>query len=700
MRSRLGWVFGLLVPLLVWSSPAQAQCGGTQLCAPGAGDCTIASTCTITVPAAGLTIDLGARKLVLTKTLTVQGAGPLTINAGSVLVDGGSIIAPGSDGVGGTIIVNAATSATYQNDALVDVSGGIAGGNVDLEALDGDLTFSGRIKANGTTRDGDGGAISLGASGNMTVAGDKIDASGGDHAGGGFIDIEVVSGSLLVTAPLAAPGGDGGDVILVGGTTLQTTASADINVSATRDAGSGGSIDLSASGDVSIAGNADGTGAVSADPSFNDGGDGADYDITSDTGSVTVTGQGDMSAAAGGTGGELDFEAGLDLTVSKPMTTMSTGADGMGGDVTFFAGRAITVSQPVNAQGGAFGGTTDVEAGTSADISGQLIVDGTMVAGQNFLSGCTVTVESMGLLSALGPADAMPGAAMNIVQAGSAMTIAGTLKAGAENLLTFRQPPAPVLTGATIVPAATIQQDPNIPCCVACPVTTTTSSTTTLPTTTTTSSTTTTSIGPTTTTSTTIVVTTTTVPTTTTSTTPTTTSTTTSSSPSTTSTSSTSTTTTSTSTTSSTTEVTTSTSSTTTPVSTTTTTTGAGDCTQQPLEGFDAVDCRIDILSTAIGAESPEEFGGPREAHSLITRLDKARAFLDSARQGTKVRSKLRLATRQLRTLNRALQKTIKNGKTPPQVGQFLSDRIQEALVELNQLSGSRRTSSGNAEPP
>jgi hypothetical protein len=700
MSSRLGWVFGLLVPLLVWSSPAQAQCGGTQLCAPGFGDCTIASSCTITVPAAGLTIDLGARKLVLTKTLTVQGAGPLTINAGSVLVDGGSIIAPGSDGVGGTITVNAATSATYQNDALVDVSGGVAGGNVDLEALDGDLTFSGRIKANGTTRDGDGGAIALGASGNMTVGGEMIDASGGDRAGGGFIDIEVLSGSLMVSVPLNAPGGDGGDLILVGGTTLQTTASADINVSATGDAGSGGSIDLSASGDVSIVGNADGTGAVSADSTFNDGGDGADYDITSDTGSVTVTGQGDMSAAAGGTGGELDFEAGLDLTVSKPMATTSTGADGMGGDVTFFAGRAITVSQPVNAQGGAFGGTTDVEAGTSADISGQLIVDGTMVSGQNFLSGCTVTVESMGVLSALGPADAMPGAAMNIVQAGSAMTIAGTLKAGAENLLTYRQPPAPVTTGATIVPAATIQQDPNIPCCVACPVTTTTSSTTTLPTTTTTSSTTTTSIGPTNTTSTTIVVPTTVPPTTTSSTTiviPTTTtsttSTTTSSSPSTTSTSSTSTT--ITSTTTSTTEATTSTvaptttstSSTTTPVSTTTTTTEAGDCTQQPLEGFDAVDCRIDILSTAIGAESPEEFGGPRKAHSLITRIDNARAFLDSARQGTKVRSKLRLATRQLRTLNRALQKTIKNGKTPPQVGQFLSDRIQEALVELNELS-------------
>src|SRR5262245_61990682 len=193
MSSRLGWVFGLLAPLLVWSSPAWAQCGGTQLCAAGAGDCTIATSCTITVPAGGLTIDLGARKLVLTKTLTVQGSDVLTINAGSVLVDGGSIIAPGASGICGSLSILAATSLTFQNDALVDVSAGVAGGMVDLEAWKRDLDYSGRIKANGTTRDGDGGGVSASATGNMTVAGGTIDASGGDRAGGGFIDIEVTN---------------------------------------------------------------------------------------------------------------------------------------------------------------------------------------------------------------------------------------------------------------------------------------------------------------------------------------------------------------------------------------------------------------------------------------------------------------------------------------------------------------------------
>src|SRR5262249_5060251 len=369
-----------------------------------------------------------------------------------------------------------------------------AAGFVDLEASS-DLTFLGKIKANGTTRDTDGGTITFGAPGNMTVAGGGLDASGGDRGSGGFIDIEVVNGSLVVSAPLDVRGGEGGDVLFVGGTTWQPPAAADINVSGTGDAGSGGSIDLSANGDLSIAGSATGTGAVSADPTFPDGGDGADYCLTSIIGSITVTGQANMSAASGGGGGGLDFEAGLDLTISVPMATMSTGADGFAGDVTFLAPRVLTLSQSVNAQGGTgIGGSIDAEAGTSADVSNQLMVDSTQVAGNIFLSGCTVNIESNGLLSSTGPVAATPGAGVNMVQAGSTMTIPGTVKARAQNSLTYRHPPAPVTTGATITPPPTTQQDSNTPCCVDCPVTTTT--TTTLPTTTTTSSTSTTTTGP------------------------------------------------------------------------------------------------------------------------------------------------------------------------------------------------------------
>ena len=113
----------------------------------------------------------------------------------------------------------------------------------------------------------------------------------------------------------------------------------------------------------------------------------------------------------------------------------------------------------------------------------------------------------------------------------------------------------------------------------------------------------------------------------------------------------------------------------------------ARDCSEQPLEGLDIVDCRLDLLSTAIQDESPTDFGGPRQAHGLVKRIASARKLVDAAKAHAdvpkKMRTKLRLSMRQLRTLSRSLQKTIKSGKTPPSIGTYLSDRIKEALAEL-----------------
>jgi len=41
---------------------------------------------------------------------------------------------------------------------------------------------------------------------------------------------------------------------------------------------------------------------------------------------------------------------------------------------------------------------------------------------------------------------------------------------------------------------------------------------------------------------------------------------------------------------------------------------------------------------------------------------------------------------RQLRTFNRALEKTTRNGKTPPELAAELSVLVQEALAELEVL--------------
>src|SRR5262249_9525368 len=182
VRLRAALVLGLLGSV-AWSVPARAQCGGTQLCAAGLGDCTVAANCTITVPAAGLTADLGARKLAITKTLTVSGPGVsnLTITAGSRLLGGaaGDTIAfPGDVNTAGQEKINVNGDATMKNNGLIDVSAGVAPGSVDVEALGGNMSFSGRIKANAMTRAGDGGDITLYGLGNLTASG-MLDASAG-----------------------------------------------------------------------------------------------------------------------------------------------------------------------------------------------------------------------------------------------------------------------------------------------------------------------------------------------------------------------------------------------------------------------------------------------------------------------------------------------------------------------------------------
>jgi hypothetical protein len=220
--------------VIAGASPAAAQCGGIQLCAPGAPgtDCAVSADCTITLPAGGRVIDIRPRKFVLTKNLKIVGAANdgLTILANDVLLNGGSITALGAaDASGfrsaGMIVILSTTNFTVQNNTLIDVNAEANAGIVDLEALGGDMNFAGRIKANGTTRLSFGGDVTLFANGNSNVSsGTSLDVSGGDMGSGGSISIDAL-GSLMAAIPLNAKGGDGGDIEMSAGTTgtLTTT---------------------------------------------------------------------------------------------------------------------------------------------------------------------------------------------------------------------------------------------------------------------------------------------------------------------------------------------------------------------------------------------------------------------------------------------------------------------------------------------
>ncbi len=484
----------ILALLMAAAGQAAAQCGGTQLCGPGVGDCSVAADCTLTLPAGGLSIDLGARRLVITKILRVNGppGASLTIRAGDLLIDGGTVILPGDGSMAGNLTVLSATNATIRN-ALIDVTAGSSAGLVDIEALGGNLSFSGRISANGNvTRSGFGGDVTLFASGNTSVGGTRVDVTGGDLGGAGSISVEGATGSVVVSAPLKASGGDGGDIEVSAGTTLQTLSAAVLNVDANGDAGGGGSIDLSATGDLSVAGEIIGTGsATDFREEGRTGGDGADLDVFSGEGAVSLGGKIDVSAAPGGFGGSVDVFAGTNVTLTKALLSQSDGIDGLGGDVFIIAGGAATLAQQLDVRGRlGTGGSIDVDASGNLTVSGSLNADGSTQGGTINLSGCAVNIQGAGSLTAQGPGG-MPSAS-NTIAASSTMTVAGTLRATNQNLLLYRQAPAPSVTGPNTPPAIRTLLS-ALPCCVSCPPPTTS-------TTTTTSSTTSTNIGSTTTT--------------------------------------------------------------------------------------------------------------------------------------------------------------------------------------------------------
>lgn len=454
MRSR--FAAAILVALVnAMAGRAWAQCGGTQLCAPGAGDCTVAADCTLTLPAGGLAIDLGARRLVITRTLRVMGPGGagLTIRAGDLLIDRGTVILPGDGSAAGSLTILSATHATIRNDSVIDASAGITAGLVDIEALGGDVNVSGRISANGNiTRTGSGGAIVLFASGSATVAGNRLDVAGGDLAAAGDIDVETVNGSVVISALLKASGGDGGEIAVTAGTTLQTLSTGVINVDANGDAGSGGSVDLNAIGDINVGGETIGTGAATDyREEGRAGGDGADYDVFSASGNVAINGKIDVTAAPGGAGGAVNMFAGGNLSLAKPILSQSDGIDGLGGDIFLSAGGAASLLQQLDVRGRlGTGGSIDVDAAGNLTVAGSIVADGETQGGSIELAGCAVNIQGPALVQAQGPGK--PPFGSNTITASSTMTVAGTLRAGSQNLLLYRQAPSPSVTGPNTPP--------------------------------------------------------------------------------------------------------------------------------------------------------------------------------------------------------------------------------------------------------
>jgi len=119
---------------------------------------------------------------------------------------------------------------------------------------------------------------------------------------------------------------------------------------------------------------------------------------------------------------------------------------------------------------------------------------------------------------------------------------------------------------------------------------------------------------------------------------------------------------------------------------TTSTTTTTPDCTDESLQGFDAVDCHLDLLASLIAPQPSDTFGDRRVAQSLLAHIGKARGLVDAARTGNEAKRELRLALRQMHTIKRALARKAKNGETPSDLALTLSTLVNQTIGEISRL--------------
>lgn len=497
------------------SAPAFATTAA-DLCAPAANPCVVSGTVNVTN---GSVLDFGARTFELQGTLQVGtypsgDAGLLSILAGNVTIrNSGKIFSKSSTAAGGEVDISTSGLLDIQTgggaSGTIDVSG-TQGGTILLIA-GGPMTLTGPLLADSTAIDGDGGAISATASA-ITLGTKGASVIGGMNAGGGTIEFTATTGSIVTNGPLSASGGSfvsGGDVILTAAADVTCNQTIDVNSNGGLDGGSGGTVTITANNNVALNGTVNGRGSA--------GDDGGDVKLYATTGSIKLTAPINVTGGTGGYGGSLDASAGTTFSqdvvdavvdVSAPGTDGSGGAVGIvapggaalrnidatsgsaGGDITVSTDGLLSATGTIEADGTALltaGGTVTLASTASLVVSGKVHASGpiTQSGGVVTLSGCSVSVTSVGQVSALGLLG------RNQLRAATQMTVAGKLTAGGSNLLTYRSAGTPPSVTGMVLPAATITLDPTLaPCGPPPPTTSTTTTTSTSITTTSTSTTT------------------------------------------------------------------------------------------------------------------------------------------------------------------------------------------------------------------
>ncbi len=494
MRSRkdLRTIGAIVLALLTKAAVAQATVA-TDLCTPTADPCVVNTTIAVTT---GSTIDLGARALEIGAQGTLDvGSGTLLIQAGAVRLLPGSKILGRSTTAGGSITIVASGSIDIQasgpSKGRIDVTSEGDDGLITLQAA-GNVTVAGQLLAVGADQFASGGGIAILAGGSIVVtpSGDVI-VAGGNQAGGGDILLDAGGGVDLQNV-VDASGGDFG-----GGTIDLTSHNGDVivrqqlNVPGGGFSGDGGEVTIDAGGSVQVLATIDGH---AAGDSEDGSGSGGDVDIRAQQ-SITISGVLSLTAAPpDGEGGSVSLEAGTTITIGAAMLVEGQGIDGCGGSIAVNAGGAVTLNR-ITANGGSCGGgDVTVQAlgdlavpqiinadGASFGPGGTIVLDGRNVqvtnvvraassdadGGSILVEGCNVGIGAAAELRTIGIAGS------NTIHASGQATINGDLLSSlgavpGTNRIVYRNAALPPLVaGATISPPALQAVDATLPPCPA-----------------------------------------------------------------------------------------------------------------------------------------------------------------------------------------------------------------------------------------
>ncbi|MFQ5477836.1 MAG: hypothetical protein ACE5E4_04380 [Candidatus Binatia bacterium] len=384
------------------SGDGTTVCLNDSTCAlAGLGTCSAGSSGTITLngkisaaaPEPAVVVIQAVGDILISQQINVKAqnsvdadGGELDIEStkGSLVLDGNVLASSGAAGFGGILFLTAGNDLTI--NGTIDVNGGeFGGGEIDIDA-GGNVTLNEDITADSTNSDGDGGAITVSAGGDLVIdggkAGNRLLLSTEGHASADGLagfggDQDFAAGGRMVFGQFvkmlangAAPDGDGAEfVVLDAGTDL--VVEGEIQAKTKGSQGAGGLVELSSGNDTTIASTA------TIDLTGGGFGGGGGLDVLP-LGNLILHGSVDVSASSGGNAGFVNLDVDKDMVMAGTIVANGTPALSSNGDIDIDTCRlTMNSTATINNAGGFGDNSLTIRESMTLDVGGQLLATST-----------------------------------------------------------------------------------------------------------------------------------------------------------------------------------------------------------------------------------------------------------------------------------------------------------------------------------